>query len=112
MSALEATLDSRAAEFVRDGEHMAALAQQPYIHNYNDVGQVSLNATDREQKDISLLRHFWQRVEAVALEGPPRLNVPYRFIRNLERSSQAQEVMLAGKSGRDLILFRNLVAGL
>ena len=64
---------------------MAALVQQPCIRNYNDVVWVSLNIIVLERENTYLvLRHFWHRVEAVALEGPPRASVPYRFIRLID----------------------------
>ena len=48
---------------------MAVPAQQPYIRSYNAVIHVSCCTLHRADH-ISFFRHFWQVVEAVALEGP------------------------------------------
>jgi hypothetical protein len=75
-STSEVTSDSIAAVSVKGVKHMAAPVQPPCIRNYNGVRWFSQNTMYQDGEYISRLRHFWHRVEAVALEGPPRVGVP------------------------------------
>ena len=75
-------LDLRVAESSTAVKHMVFLEQQLCIRNYSGVNFGQPCCSRRGFRlYISLFRHFWHKVVAVAFDGPPIVGpLLYRFM--------------------------------